>query len=80
MGDILRHGKLNFEGMSDPIMLYRLCIFSKLVAYSLYATSLLKIHKKFHKIFNICPRTKKKGVLEYSEEHTFCKLSYINIR
>ena len=55
MPDILRHSKLNFEGMSDPIMLY--------------ATSLLKIHKKFHKFFNICPRTKRKGVLEYSEEH-----------
>ena len=51
VADILRHSKLNFEGKSDPIMLY--------------ATSLLKIHKKFHKIFNICPRTKRKGVLEY---------------
>ena len=37
VADILRHGKLNFEGMSDPIMLY--------------ATILLKNTKKFHKIF-----------------------------
>ena len=66
MPDILRHSKLNFEEMSDPIMLY--------------ATSLLKIHKEFHKIFNICPRTKRKGVLEYSEEHQSFKPSYINIR
>ena len=48
VADNLRHSKLSFEGMSDPIMLF--------------ATSLLKIHKKFHKIFNICPRTKMKSV------------------
>ena len=46
VADTLRHSKLSFEGMSDPIMLF--------------ATSLLKIHKKFNKIFNICPRTKGK--------------------
>ena len=53
VADTLRHSKLSFEGMSDPIMLF--------------ATSLLKIHKKFHKIFNrpICPRTKRKSVSEY---------------
>ena len=51
VADTLRHSKLSFEGMSDPIMLF--------------ATSLQKIHKKFHKIFNICPRTKRKSVLEY---------------
>ena len=50
MPDILRHSELNFEEMSDPIMLY--------------ATSLPKIHNKIHKIFNICPRTKRKRVLE----------------
>ena len=37
VADTLRQSKLSFEGMSDPIMLF--------------ATSLLKIHKKFHKIF-----------------------------
>ena len=51
VADTLIHSKLSFEGMNDPIMLF--------------ATSLLKIHKKFHKIFNIRPRTKRKSVLEY---------------
>ena len=51
VADILRHGKLNFEVMSDPVMLY--------------ATSLLKNTKSFIKSFNICPRTKRKIVLEY---------------